>query len=56
MAEVGREGGAMGLCGEKKLDLLRSVAGVGGKRERLSTVLSDKDGRDAFLGLGVEHS
>lgn len=51
-AEAGREGGPMGLGGGKKLDLLRSVTGVGGRRKMLSTVLSDRLGRDDFLTLG----
>lgn len=52
-AEAGREGGPIGLVGPKKLDRLRSVAGVGGKRDILSTVLSDRLGRDDFRAFGV---
>jgi len=60
IAEAGREGGpiglTIGLSPLKKPDLLRSVAGVAGSCERLSTVRSDKDGRCALLGLGVASS
>ena len=54
IAEAGREGGPIGLCGAKKLDLRRSVPGVGGRRDKLSTVRSDKDNRDILFALGVE--
>jgi len=60
IAEAGREGGpiglTIGLSPLKKPDLLRSVAGVAGSCDRLSTVRSDRDGRDAFRGLGVASS
>lgn len=46
----------IGLSPLKKPDLLRSVAGVAGSCERLSTVRSDRDGRDTFRGLGVASS
>ena len=46
----------IGLSSLKKPDLLRSVAGVAGSCDRLSTVRSDKDGRDAFRGFGVASS
>ena len=38
----------MGLCGLKKLDRLRSLAGDGGTLARDSIVRSDKDGLDFF--------
>lgn len=56
IAEAGRDGGPMGLCGAKKLDLRRSVPGVSGRRERLSTVRSDKEIRDARFIFGVDGS
>jgi hypothetical protein len=43
----------MGLSGEKKLDFLLRLAGEGGIWARLSIVLSDNDGRGAFLKVGV---
>lgn len=43
----------MGLCGAKKLDRRLSVPGVSGSRERLSTVRSDNESRDALFALGV---
>lgn len=56
IADAGREGGPIGLCGTKKLDLLLSVTGVGGRRDKLSTVRSESEGREDFFGLGVERS
>ena len=51
--DPGLEGGRIGLCDGKKLDLLRSVTGVGGSREMLSMVLSDRLRRDDFRPMGV---
>lgn len=56
IAEAGRDGGPMGLCGAKKLDLRLSVPGVAGSRERLSTVRSDNERRDDRFTLGVDGS
>lgn len=60
IAEAGRDGGpiglTIGLSPLKNPDLLRSVAGVAGSCERLSTVRSDSDGREAFRGFGVASS
>jgi len=53
IAEAGRDDWPIGLCGAKKLDLRLSVPGVSGSRERLSTVRSDKESRDALFALGV---
>jgi hypothetical protein len=44
MAEAGRGGGRIGLSALKKLDRRRPGDGVGGMFERVSIVLSDKDG------------
>jgi hypothetical protein len=58
MLDPGRVGGPMGLSAEKKLDRRRSRRsfGVVGIDWRLSTALSDRDGRDAFRALGVSTS
>lgn len=53
IAEAGRDGGPMGLCGAKKLDLRLPVPGVSGSREILSTVRSDKESREALFVPGV---
>lgn len=53
IAEAGRDGGPMGLCGAKKLDLRLPVPGVSGSRERLSTVRSDNESRDTLFVPGV---
>jgi hypothetical protein len=55
MLDDGLGGGPMGLSTEKKLDRRRSF-GVAGIVCRLSIVLSESDGREAFLGLGVSNS
>ena len=49
--EAGRDRDCMGLSGEKKLDLLLTLAGEGGISARLAIVLSDSDGREAFRGV-----
>ena len=51
MAEAGRRGGGMLLSALKKLDLRLpfALAGDDGSWDRLSTVLSDSDGRDFFV-------
>jgi len=53
-AEAGRRGGPMLLSAAKKLERRRVLlaAGDDGSCDRLSTVLSDNDGRDFFLGAG----
>lgn len=51
--EAGLELGLIGLSGEKKLDLLLELCGDGGILARLSIVLSDNEGRDVFLKVGV---
>lgn len=58
MLDPGRVGGPIGLSAEKKLDRRRSRRsfGVVGIDWRLSTALSDKDGRDAFRAFGVSTS
>lgn len=53
IAEAGRDGGPIGLCGAKKLDLRLPVPGVSGSRERLSTVRSDNESRDTLFVPGV---
>lgn len=53
IAEAGRDDWPIGLCGAKKLDLRLSVPGVSGSRDRLSTVRSDNESRDALFALGV---
>lgn len=53
MLDAGLELGRMGLSGEKKLDRLLELCGEGGILAKLSIVLSDRDGRDAFLNVGV---
>lgn len=55
IAEAGREGGPIGLCGVKKLDFRLPPAGEGGMCERLSIVLSEREGLD-FRGFGVDSS
>lgn len=54
MAEAGRRGGPMVLSAVKKLDLRRVLLAARdeGSCDRLSTVLSDSEGRDFFLGVG----
>jgi hypothetical protein len=56
-AEAGLRGGGMELSALKKLDLrlVLLAAGEEGSCERLSTVLSESDGRD-FLGVGFTGS
>lgn len=51
-AEAGRRGGPMELSAPKKLDLRRVLLAAGdeGSCDRLSTVLSESDGRDFFFG------
>jgi hypothetical protein len=56
IAEVGRDEGPIGLCGAKKLDLRLPVPGVSGSRDRLSTVRSDNESRDALFVPGVDGS
>lgn len=58
MLDPGRVGGPIGLSAEKKLERRRSRRsfGVVGIAWRLSIVLSDRDGRDAFLAFGVSTS
>jgi hypothetical protein len=58
MLDPGRVGGPIGLSAEKKLDRRRSRLsfGVVGMEWRLSTALSDRDGRDAFRAFGVSTS
>lgn len=53
IAEAGRDGGPIGLCGAKKLDLRLPVPGVSGSLERLSTVRSDNESRDVLFVPGV---
>ena len=53
IAEAGRDGGPIGLCGAKKLDLRLPVPGVSGSRERLSTVRSDNESLDTRFVPGV---
>lgn len=51
MADAGRKGGGIVLSALKKLDLRRVLPAAGdeGSCDKLSIVLSDKDGRDFFL-------
>jgi hypothetical protein len=57
IAEMGRDGGPMGLLGAKKLDLRLLVPGVSGRREMLSMVRSDSERREGrFFAPGVHGS
>lgn len=49
MADPGRAGVAIGLCGLKKADRLRLLPGVGGTCAKLSIVRSDNDGLGPLL-------
>lgn len=51
--DSGRESGAIGLSGVKKLDFRLLIAGEGGIKAILSIVRSDKDGLEALRSTGV---
>lgn len=51
--DSGRESGAIGLSGVKKLDFRLRIAGEGGIKARLSIVRSDRDGLEALCNTGV---
>jgi hypothetical protein len=52
IAEAGLDR-CIGLSGEKKLDLLLTLAGEGGMAAKLSIVLSDNEGREDLRDVGV---
>jgi hypothetical protein len=51
--DAGRDIGAIGLSGVKKLDFRRSLAGEGGIWASVSIARSDSDGRGPLCGFGV---